>query len=167
MADFLSYIHIRMTANDFLRAVCAGAAAVLTYIFGGADNWLLGLAVLVIADYISGVSAAYINGTLNSKRGLAGILKKVLLFCVIAVANIVDRATGAGGVLRSAAVGFMMANEGVSVLENCARCGIRLPRRLMAALEQLRGEDPEAHSEKPPDEDGDPDEPYEGDGTGD
>ena len=147
MADFLSYIHVRMTAADFIRAVCAGGAAILTYIFGGADNWLIGLVVLVVADYVSGVIAAYIHKELNSKRGFAGILKKVLLFCVVAVANIVDNATGAGGVLRSLSIGFLMANEGISVLENAARCGVRMPERLIKALEQLRGE----NKEKPPD----------------
>lgn len=118
-----------------------------------------------MADYISGVIAAYIRNELNSKRGLAGILKKVLLFCVVAVANIIDTSTNAGGVLRSLAIGFIMANEGISVLENAARCGVRFPQRLMNALEQLRGEDeynPPTYSE-----DGDPDEPYDNDGSGD
>lgn len=130
-----------MSGLDFLRLIGAGIAAAFTYAFGGADNWLLGLAVLVIADYVSGVIAAYCNHELNSKRGFAGILKKVLLFCVVAVANIVDNATNAGGVLRSAAIGFLMANEALSVLENAARCGVRLPHKLIKALEQLRGED--------------------------
>ena len=162
MTDFLNYIHVRMTAADFLRAVCAGAAALMTYIFGGADNWLLGLAVLVIADYVSGVIAAFIKNELNSKRGLAGILKKVLLFCVVAVANIIDNATDAGGVLRSAAIGFLMANEGVSVLENSARCGVKLPKKLMAALEQLcEDNDNESQSHN------DNKEPYDNDGSGD
>ena len=167
MTQFLNYIHVRLTPSEFLRAVCAGAAALLTYIFGGADSWLIGLVVLVVADYISGVIAAYIRNELNSKRGFAGILKKVLLFCVVAVANIVDSATNAGGVLRSLSIGFLMANEGISVLENSARCGVRLPQRLINALEQLRGEcDPD--TEKPPDgEDPDPEEPYDGDGSDD
>ena len=166
MSEFLNYIHVRMTPTEFIRAACAGAAALFTYIFGGADNWLIGLAVLVIADYISGVIAAYIRGELNSKRGFAGILKKVLLFCVVAVANTVDTATGAGGVLRSLSIGFLMANEGISVLENAACCGVRLPQKLINALEQLRGDECKAE-EKPPDgEDPDPDEPYDGDGSG-
>ena len=171
MTEFLQYAHIRLSGMDFLRVVIAGIATALTYAFGHSDGWLLGMVVLVITDYISGVIAAYIGNTLNSKRGFAGILKKLLLFCVVAVANIIDERTGAGGVLRSAAIGFLMANEGVSVLENCARCGVRLPRRLMAALEQLRGEEAEeAETDaQPPDdtEDGDPDEPYDGDGSGD
>ncbi len=139
MTEFLHYAHIRLSGMDFLRWLAAGIAAAFTYIFGGADNWLAGLLALAAADYVSGGIAAYIRKELNSKRGFAGILKKVLLFCVVAVANIIDSATNAGGVLRSLSIGFIMANEGISVLENCARCGVRLPKKLMAALEQLRG----------------------------
>lgn len=164
MTEFLQYAHIRMSGIDLLRLIGAGIAAAFTYAFGGADNWLLGLTVLVIADYISGVISACINHTLNSKRGFAGILKKILLFCVVAVANIVDNATNAGGVLRSAAIGFLMANEGISVLENAARCGIRMPKRLLRALEQLRGEDDE---KTPPSNDEDGIEDYDNDGSGD
>ncbi len=141
MTEFLHYAHIRMSVPEFLRIIFAGIAAVFTYAFGGADGWFLGLIVLVITDYISGVIAAYINNELNSKRGFAGILKKLLLFCLVAVATIIDERTSADGVVRSAAIGFIMANEGLSVLENAARCGIRLPKRLMAALEQLKGDE--------------------------
>ena len=141
MEQFLNYIHVRMTAADFFRAVCAGIAAAFTYAFGGADKWLILLALTVLLDYISGVSAAIIHRELSSKRGLAGILKKLLIFCVVAVANIVDEATSAGGVFRSLSIGFLMANEGISVLENCARCGIPIPQRLLRALEQLNGKE--------------------------
>ena len=167
MKEFLSYAHVRMTPTEFFRAICAGGAALLTAVFGGADRWLIALVVAVIADYISGVIAAYFNKELSSKRGFAGILKKTLLFSAVAVANVADTATGAGGVLRSLAIGFLFANEGISVLENCSRCGIPMPHLLINALEQLRGErDPDV--EKPPDgEDPDPDEPYDGDGSGD
>lgn len=74
----------------------------------------------------------------NSKKGSAGILKKVLFFCVVAVAHIVDSATGAGGVLRALTIGFLLANESISILENCGRCGIPLPKRLLEILEQLK-----------------------------
>lgn len=143
MTHFLNYLHIRMTPSEFLRAACSAGAAILTYIFGGADNWLIGLVVLVVADYISGIIAAYIRHEINSKRGLAGILKKVLMFYVVAVANVIDNATGAGGVLRSLSIGFLMANEAISVLENCGRCGVPLPKKLVMVLEQLRDNDNE------------------------
>ena len=167
MTEFLQYAHIRINGMDFLRWLLAGIAAAFTYFFGGADKLLISLAALVLLDYLSGIGAAAIHKELSSKRGLAGIIKKTLLFCIVAVANIVDTATDAGGVLRSLTIGFLAANEGISVLENTARCGVRWPNKLMAALEQLRGEcDPD--TEKPPDgEDPDPDEPYDGDGSGD
>ena len=117
------------SANDLIRLIrmlCAGLAAAATYLFGGADKWLFGLLIVVIIDYVSGVIAAVITCTLSSRIGFIGILKKVLLFCVVAVAHIIDEATGAGGVLRALTIGFLLANESISVLENCGRCGVPL-----------------------------------------
>ncbi len=129
----------KLGIGDIIRWAAAGIAAVFTYLFGGADEWFLGLLIVVILDYISGVIAAVICRTLSSRKGFSGILKKVLIFCVVAVAHIIDRATGAGGVLRALTIGFLLANECISVLENAGRCGIPLPAKLMSALEQLRG----------------------------
>lgn len=123
---------------DIVRWVGAALAAVATYIFGGADKWLMGLLAVVILDYISGVIAAALAHKLSSKKGFAGILKKVLIFCIVAVAHIVDSATGAGGVLRALTIGFLLANECISVLENAGRCGVPMPQKLLTVLEQLR-----------------------------
>ena len=129
---------MKISPGDLVRWIGAGLATVVTYLFGGADRWLFGLLAVVILDYISGVIAAVITREVNSKKGFAGILKKVLMFCVVAVAHIVDSATGAGGVLRALTIGFLLANESISVLENCGRCGIPLPKRLLEILEQLK-----------------------------
>ena len=134
------YINLHTSAANVWRGILGGIAAIATYIWGGADNWMIGLIIVVAADYISGVIAAIIARTLNSRRGAAGILKKMLLFLIVAVANVVDNATGAGGVVRSLTIGFLLANESISVLENCARCGIPLPERLINVLEQLRSD---------------------------
>ena len=63
-----------------------------------------------------------------------------MYFFVLAVAHCVDIATGAGGVLQGIAVGVLISNEGISILENCAKCGIPIPERLIRALAQIRGE---------------------------
>lgn len=123
---------------DIIRWIGAALAAVATYIFGGADKWLLGLLVVMALDYISGVIAAVIEHKLSSKKGFIGILKKLLILCIVAVAHIVDTATSAGGVLRALTIGFLLANECISVLENAGRCGIPLPQKLLTVLEQLR-----------------------------
>ena len=38
-------------------------------------------------------------------------------------------------------IGFLIANEGISILENCAKCGIPIPDKLLRALAQIKGED--------------------------
>jgi len=131
--------YIKINFLDLIRWFAAAFASVVTYLFGGADEWLLGLLAVMTLDYISGVIAAIISRKLSSKKGFSGILKKLLILCVVAVAHIIDNATGAGGVLRSLSIGFLLANECISVLENAGRCGIPLPKKLLSILEQLRG----------------------------
>lgn len=35
---------------------------------------------------------------------------------------------------------FYIANEGLSIVENCGRIGLPIPKRLLDALEQLRND---------------------------
>lgn len=121
-----------------VKTISAGLAALATFLFGAPDIWLKFLLVMVIADYISGLAAAYMNNDLNSKVGFMGILKKFMYFFVVAVAHCIDVVTNAGGVLQNLAIGFLMANEGISILENCAECGIPIPQRLLHALAQMK-----------------------------
>ena len=125
----------------FARTIGAGVAAICTFLFGVPDVWLMTLLAFIVIDYVSGVIGAYINRELDSRVGFIGILKKTMYFFVVAVAHCVDVATGAGGVLQSIAIGVLIANEGISILENCAKCGIPIPERLLKALEQIKGED--------------------------
>ena len=122
----------------FARIFIAGMAAICTFLFGKPDIWLMTLLAFVVIDYVSGVIGAYINLQLSSHIGFIGILKKVMYFFVVAVAHCVDVATGANGVLQNIVVGVLIANEGISILENCAKCGIPIPERLLKALEQIK-----------------------------
>lgn len=124
----------------FARIAGAGFASICTFLFGAPDVWLMTLLAFIVIDYISGVIAAYIGNTLSSRVGFIGILKKTMYFFVVAVAHCVDVATDAGGVLQGIAVGVLISNEGISILENCAKCGIPIPERLIKALAQIKGE---------------------------
>ncbi len=124
----------------FARIFIAGMASICTFLFGKPDIWLMTLLAFVVIDYVSGVIGAYINLQLSSHIGFIGILKKVMYFFVVAVAHCVDVATGANGVLQNIVVGIMIANEGISILENCAKCGIPIPDKLLKALEQIKGD---------------------------
>jgi len=122
------------------RYVGAGIAALATFLWGSPDAWLKALIALVVLDYATGVVAAILKKNVSSKAGFHGILKKILFFVVVAVAHIIDTATQLGGVLRSAVIGFLAANEGISVLENAARCGLPVPKKLLDVLGQLKKE---------------------------
>lgn len=132
-----------MDYGKILRTLVAGIASIATFLFGKPDIWLMTLLAFVVIDYASGVIGAYINHELNSRVGFIGILKKTMYFFVVAVAHCTDVATGAGGVLQSIVIGVLIANEGISILENCAKCGIPIPERLLCALAQIRGDNSE------------------------
>ena len=125
------------SALRYTKTVVAVIGAALTTAFGGFDLMLRVLVGLVVADYITGVIAAWYERSLNSEIGARGIVKKFLLFVVVALAYQLDRAVGQE-IFRSLAIWFYLANEALSVIENAGRCGVPIPGFLTAALEQMR-----------------------------
>lgn len=86
-----------MNVNHIVNAMGGVACGVLAYVFGAPDAWMVGLVVLVVLDYVTGLMKAYVSGELCSKVGFKGILKKLMYFAIVAVAVIIDTLTGAGG----------------------------------------------------------------------
>lgn len=121
-----------------LKMVCGAIASLFTFLFGNLDAWLYALIVVVIADFMTGLIKAYILEDISSKTGFKGILKKVLYFSVVCVAVIIEQITGVDGLIRNAVIGFLIANEGISILENCSSCGLPIPKILLNKLQQIR-----------------------------
>ena len=118
----------------------------LGYFLGGCDGLLYALIAFVVIDYLTGVMCAINDKTLSSEVGFKGICRKVLIFLLVGIANILDvHVIGAGSVLRTAVIFFYISNEGVSLLENAAHLGLPVPQKIKAVLEQLhdRAEDEE------------------------
>jgi len=109
----------------------------LTGLLGGWDLALQVLVLFVVLDYATGLTAAWYEKKLDSSIGFRGIAKKILLFVPIAVAYALDKALGQD-ILRSLAIWFYMANEGLSILENLGRAGVPIPEPIKTALEQLK-----------------------------
>lgn len=124
----------------------------LGYYLGGCDGLLIALVVFVATDYITGVMCAVIDKKLSSEIGFKGIFKKVLIFILVGIANILDvQIIGTGNILRTAVIFFYLSNEGISILENSAHLGLPIPKKLKDILEQLhkRSEDEkEEHSDE-------------------
>ena len=96
------------------------------------------LIAFVVIDYITGVMCAITDHTLSSEVGLRGICRKVLIFLLVGISNILDvNVIGTGSVLRTAVIFFYISNEGVSLLENAGHLGLPIPVKIQAVLEQL------------------------------
>ena len=110
----------------------------LGWFLGGLDGFLYALIAFTVIDYITGVMCAITDKNLSSSVGFKGICRKVLIFTLVGIGNIVDvYVLGQGGVLRTAVIFFYLSNEGVSILENSAHLGLPIPEKLKEVLEQL------------------------------
>ncbi len=124
--------------KEFLSVLNAGLATTLVYIFGGLDVALQCLLVAIVIDYITGLIKSYKNANLNSKVGIKGLLKKVGILCLVALTVVIDKLTGNTGYVRSMVIYYLVANEGLSILENLGEVGIIVPEFLKKRLEQLK-----------------------------
>ena len=110
----------------------------LGYFLGGCDGLLYALIAFVVIDYITGVMCAITDRKLSSAVGFKGIFRKVLIFLLVGIANIIDvQVIGTGAVLRTAVIFFYISNEGVSLLENAGHLGLPIPEKIKTVLEQL------------------------------
>ena len=114
----------------------------LGYFLGGCDGLLYALLIFIICDYITGVMCAVSDKKLSSAVGFRGICRKVLIFILVGIANVIDiNVLGQVGVLRTAVIFFYISNEGLSLIENSAHLGLPIPNKLKEVLEQLHERD--------------------------
>ena len=114
------------------------AGGILAGIFGQWDTALWALVILMAMDYITGIIKAIYIKKLSSEEGYKGILKKITVLVIVALANIVQVITGGAAAVREIVIMFYIANEGISVLENVAAVSTKMPAALKNILLQLR-----------------------------
>lgn len=123
-----------------IQLIFAAIGGWLGYFLGGCDGLLYALIAFVVIDYLTGIMCAISDHTLSSEVGFRGICRKVLIFLLVGIANILDiHVLGNGSVLRTAVIFFYISNEGVSLLENAAHLGLPVPEKIKDVLEQLHG----------------------------
>lgn len=121
-----------------IQIVFTGIGGWLGYFLGGCDGLLIALVVFALFDYVSGVMCAVQDKKLSSAVGFKGICRKVLIFILVGIANIIDvHVLGEVGILRTAVIFFYLSNEGLSLVENAVHLGLPIPAKLKAVLEQL------------------------------
>ena len=123
---------------NVIQLIFSALGGWLGYFLGGCDGLLYTLLAFTAMDYITGVMCAVNDHTLSSEVGFRGICRKVLIFMLVGIANILDAdIIGTGSVLRTAVIFFYISNEGVSLLENATHLGLPVPEKIKTVLEQL------------------------------
>ena len=128
--------------GGIFNSILAALGVACGFLFGELNGLLIAVLVLMAIDYVTGVASSFVLKTTSSKIGLRGIIKKCVMLLIIVVAHILDvYALGIsdGGAALLPLVEFLfIANEGLSIIENAGKLGIKLPTALTEALVQLK-----------------------------
>lgn len=124
--------------KHFINDVISVIFTTFVYLIGGFDIAIQSLLIVMVIDYLTGIASAMYNKELSSKIGFKGILKKFSYLCVVALSVVIDNLTGQSGLIRTLVIYFFVANDGLSIIENMAEMGVKLPQKLIDALEQIK-----------------------------
>ncbi|MFR1708864.1 MAG: holin family protein [Clostridium sp.] len=127
---------------NFIQAIFAAIGGYIGWFLGGVDGFMYALITFVVIDYVTGLMVAVLEKKLSSEVGFRGIFKKVLIFVMVGIGNIIDvHLIGNGSAIRTAVIFFYVSNEGISIIENSAKIGLPIPEKLRDILKQLNKED--------------------------
>ena len=142
--------------EEYVDIACGVLGAFLSWLIGGWDGFIRVLLTFVVIDYVTGVSAAYMTRSLSSSIGFRGIIKKIVIFLFVGVANIIDTELLGGKTefLRDGVVCFYIGDEGISILENAIQIGVPFPEVFKERfLSWIGHKTPECHNEHNADHD--------------
>lgn len=136
------------TINPIIAVLAAALGVASSYLV----QLIVPLIVLVIAmlaDYGTGMAKAWNAGTLCSRTGIRGILKKVGYLVIVAVAMGADYLLRYGldqvGVhtnieflIAAIVIVWLIINELISILENVAAIGAPVPEFLLKLIRKLK-----------------------------
>ena len=135
--------------EKFVQAMAALGGAIVSFFLDIPPiMWVL-VAVMTL-DYatglicgIMGVSDKTEHGHLASSEAFRGLMKKVLIIIVVLLAALLDKAVAMGaGITFTAVTGatclWFIASEGISILENIVKMGVKVPDILLKMLELMK-----------------------------
>ena len=127
-------IQMKYVINNIISVILT----TFVYLMGGLDIALYSLIIVIVIDYLTGIGSAIYNNELSSKIGFKGIIKKFCYLLIVALSVVIDNLLGQSGLIRSLVIYFFVANDGLSIIENMAKMNIKLPQKLIDALEQIK-----------------------------
>lgn len=115
-----------------------------TFIYAGDLKLLYFLMILMVLDIGTGIGKAIKNKSLWSRKALFGFARKIFIFFIVILANIIDQVLVLNGGLVVLTIFFYMANEGLSIVENCAEMGVLIPKEISEKLNVIKSTKSEA-----------------------
>ena len=133
-----------MEWKDRILIIAAAVGGTMAQILGGWDAALQVLICFMGADYMTGLGTGLFrrsgkteSGGLSSQAGFRGLVRKCAMLVLVLLGALLDRATG-NSCIRDGLCLFLIANEGLSILENLGLMGVPYPRFLRNILEALK-----------------------------
>lgn len=137
-----------MEMNGFKILLAAILAAVAAYMKELVAPMMC-LLIVMLLDYISGVSAAWVQHQLSSRVGLIGIVKKVSYLLIVAVGMALDYLISLLGdkfgvemqniyFVGLLVIIWLIINECISILENADEMGLPVPEFIKKMLKRLK-----------------------------
>lgn len=124
--------------HSIFQGIFTAIGGYIGWLLGGVDGFMYALITFIVIDYITGIMVAVVERKLSSEIGFRGIFKKILIFILVGIGNVIDiYLVKNGSVIRTAIIFFYISNEGISIIENAAKIGLPIPKQLKDILKQL------------------------------
>lgn len=121
------------------------AGSLVASLFGGWTASLTTLLIFMGIDYLSGLIVAGVfhnspkteTGTLESRAGLKGLIRKGTMLLFVLIGHRLDMAVGTSYIRDGVCIAFM-ANELLSIVENAGLMGVPIPAMITNAIDILK-----------------------------
>lgn len=127
-----------MKTDTLYTSLVGGSMAWTAYLIGGIDHLIKAFIIFMIIDYALGLMVGFTHKNIESKKAFKGLFKKVAMILMVIAAVQLDLATDSGNFMRNAMILFLIGMEGISMIENLGKLGIKVPKFLSNALVQLQ-----------------------------
>lgn len=124
--------------KNIISIIMSILSSILLFIFGDIDFLFKALLTVIVLDFITGIIKAYINKNISSKKCILGLIKKLGLLIIVSIASFLDRTLNLDNTIRDLTIYSFIFGEMISIIENWGLMGIKFPKILSSALEELK-----------------------------
>ena len=117
--------------DEVSEFMIAGIVGLGGWFFGGLDGYIRVLVAFTVIDYITGILRAGAESKLSRAVAFKGVAKKIVMFFLVGIANIIDVHLLDGKLAFKVAITlFYIGNEGISIIDNADKLGVPIPKFL-------------------------------------